>query len=127
LDRLVGHVAVDEQPASSARLRQLPRDVVEVVDGVTVEIANRDLAVVDEGEDAEAGPERLHDRVVDLAESSLAEPLGPPVGGRRADVDRPHELLRGAHGEILQRVGQRVGAGAVQRPRGPRVTVQWPL
>ena len=113
LDGLVGQIAVDEQPGCAAGRRQFLRDrPVVVVDRVAVEIADRDRAVVDESQDAEAGPERLDDRIADLVRTASAELLGPPLGGRCAGVDCPHGLLGRAHAEIVQRVRPR----AAQRP-----------
>ena len=62
----MGQVAVDEELVRVGRAAASSRrDVLEVLDRVAVKIADRDLTAVDEGQDPEAGPDRLDDRVLD--------------------------------------------------------------
>ena len=71
------------QPVRQVRGRQLRRDVRELLERVAVEVAERRRPAVDEGEDPQAGPQRLDDRIGDVA-AGLAEPLrSPRRGGRR--------------------------------------------
>ncbi len=129
--RLLGQVAVDDDLVRGHGRAQVGFDLDEVEDRLAIGVEQRGCPRLDRREDADAGPERLDDRVADSRRRHRSERLGAQVaddrqGGcrrhrghaRRLSSRRDqHATSRRSRGTDAERTGRRAGCVVALRLR----------